>query len=63
MILIMIDGSEKRPVVKATFELQSSCVFERAVILESPKNTRIFFAATDTINLFCFSFTLLLMTT
>ena len=29
MILIMIDGSEKRPVVKATFELQSSCVFEK----------------------------------
>ena len=29
MIVIMIDGSEKRPVVKATFELQSSCVFEK----------------------------------
>ena len=29
MIVIMIDGSEKCPAVKATFELQSSCVFEK----------------------------------
>ena len=29
VIVIVIDGSEKRPVVKATFELQSSCVFEK----------------------------------
>ena len=29
MIVIMIDGSEKRPVVQATFELQSSCVCEK----------------------------------
>ena len=29
VILIMIDSSEKRPFVKATFELQSSCVFEK----------------------------------
>ena len=29
MIVIMIDGSEKRPILKATFELQSSCVFEK----------------------------------
>ena len=29
VIVIVIDGSEKRAVVKATFELQSSCVFEK----------------------------------
>ena len=29
VIVIMIDGSEKRLVVKATVELQSSCVFEK----------------------------------
>ena len=29
VIVIMIDGSEKRLVVKATLELQSSCVFEK----------------------------------
>ena len=29
MIVIMIDGSEKRPILKAAFELQSSCVFEK----------------------------------
>ena len=29
MILIMIDGSEKHPIVKAAFELQSSGVFEK----------------------------------
>ena len=29
VIVIVIDGSEKRLVVKATLELQSSCVFEK----------------------------------
>ena len=29
MIVIMIDGSENRPILKAAFELQSSCVFEK----------------------------------
>ena len=29
VILIMIDGSEKRPILKAAFELQSLRVFEK----------------------------------
>ena len=29
VIVIMIDGSEKRRILKAAFELQSSCVFEK----------------------------------
>ena len=29
VIVVMIDGSEKRLVVKATLELQSLCVFEK----------------------------------
>ena len=29
MIVIMIDGSEKRRILKAAFELQSSYVFEK----------------------------------
>ena len=38
MILIMIDGSEKHPIVKAVFQLQSLGVFlKSAVISEFPK--------------------------
>ena len=38
VILIMIDGSEKRPILKAAFELQSLGVFlKSAVISESQK--------------------------
>ena len=38
MIVILIDGSEKRPVVKATFELQSSRVFEKGSNIGVSKN-------------------------
>ena len=38
VIVIVIDGSEKRPVVKATFELQSSCVFEKGSNIGVSKN-------------------------
>ena len=37
VILIMIDGSEKHPIVKAAFELQSSCVFEKRSNIGVPK--------------------------
>ena len=38
VIVIVIDGSEKCPVVKATFEPQSSCVFEKGSNIGISKN-------------------------